>query len=92
MANRNWFRKSKVNKSTKRRLSLEQLDKREMLDAGGLASFGAIEGHVAVDLNNSGTIDSGELVANAQVKIVLDDGDGVYDSNSDTLITTLSTD
>jgi len=92
MSKRNWLKRKQTKGSSARRLGIEQLDARVMLDAGGLTDFGAIDGQVAVDLNDNGTIQTNELIAGAEIKIVLDDGDGIYDPNADTVVTTVTTD
>lgn len=74
---------------TLRRLNIEGLENRRVMDA----DLANLVGHVFRDTNASGAYEAGEEgMLNAQVQLYRDDGDGVFDASTDTLVTSQMTD
>ena len=62
-------------------LALEPLEGRRLLTA--CSESPAIQGTVFLDPNQNGQPDTGEAIANAAVRLFLDDGDGIPEDNGD---------
>ncbi len=65
----------------KHRSQIESLESRQLLTVSGTVP--SILGTVFVDTNQNTTLDSGEAVAGATVRLFEDDGDGVFETNGD---------
>ena len=72
-----------------RPLAIESLEARVVLSSN---SIGGMRGIVSVDSNNNGTVEAGEPVPGAEVRIYLDNGDNAFNAATDTLQETLATD
>jgi uncharacterized repeat protein (TIGR01451 family) len=73
---------------TQRRLRFEGLENRQLM----AADVGIVSGHVYRDANGSGKWDAGELgLDQVTVQLYRDNGDGVFQAGTDTLVTSLKT-